>query len=297
MPTPPDKSSPPFVRWAPATEHLLANRNLSDRELRALLVVMSYDLPDSQAGGNRKHRAFLARSTVARILGCSPRQVSRLLESLESKGFLRREQRSGRASIVHIDPTVYPEPATLVAERQDPLVAECQGSSTPLSSDDKTPLSLSVKGPLSLDVNHKRYSEERIVRENSVRTSCEDSAIAPSNPTPEIAKKKARCKPPSPDRFDAVKAAVEAVDLADFREKYRDLDVSAEYEQWRDYVLYGVNKAGKPPWTLPYTRWDKVFENWLRNVRKWNGNRGTATRTPQTQPVPQLPSLDNFTLD
>ncbi|MEW6352237.1 MAG: helix-turn-helix domain-containing protein [Thermodesulfobacteriota bacterium] len=319
MGTTPDKSSTPLDPWAPMRRGLITAPDLTDREKLVLGFLMTFDLPDNRAQGNRKRFVHVSRATIAKAFDRSVRQMAKIFASLEAKGYIRRVDIAGKVAYTYLEPKVYGEielrgidcfeTTAPVSLNDPPLVGPVNlddtptrepgrhGSGIPVSLDDTPPVNSSDTPPVSFNDIQKNRIEEEKLRDVGAHSSSADFADATSQYQPQATKAKRQRKNVAKPRFEDVKAAVEAVDLTELIAKYRDLNVDAEFEQWKDYVLYGVNKAGKAPWTLPYTHWDKVFENWLRNARKWNGNRATATKTPAAHPVPQMPDLSNFTLD
>ncbi len=314
----PAKSPEDRERWAPVPLGLTTDSRLTDREFRLLVYLKGHDLPEGLTG-SRKRFVFLSRSTIARAFGCSVRAVAYLLAGLESKGFVTREGRPGKTSLVHLtggadrgiaesgtaecvtnevadtlgDPSGSPVKVTFTGTRE----SELHGSDEPVKVGFTPTREGSLPLPVKVGFPHKRELNERNFEEGSMQLSAAfDFAAATSLEQPQVTKPKTRRKAESKQTLERVQAVIDSLDLSKFRAKYPGLDMHNEHARFSDYYLGGNQSNGKPNWQK-WSDWSRAFHSWCRNAVRFNGNR-PGGRTPPSQPVVgQLPDLTHYSID
>lgn len=90
-------------RFAVVPLSCVEDPTLTHAEFRLVVALIAHDLPDSRNGGKRKGFVSVGRTRLSAIMGTSDeRHISRMLEVLEKKGWLRREFRPGRTTLIHL---------------------------------------------------------------------------------------------------------------------------------------------------------------------------------------------------
>ncbi len=139
-------------------ETLITSLELTGEELRLLVFLMCYDLPDHRNSGKRKGYVFLSRKRIGERLNKEPRQISYLLASLQSKGFIERKLQKGKASRIYF---LEKEPLQKICNTT--LAENLQGSTEVLHK--------SNKGPLQKICNHKNRKEEKNLKKSTASST------------------------------------------------------------------------------------------------------------------------------